>query len=82
MAIISYNDIYDFDIRIMRLLNNEYEKEEAWNLLREFYKDPDGYPIDGKYRTYEGIKCTVDGLLSINRIYNMKDLGISLSSHL
>lgn len=68
--VLSYNDIYEFDIKLMKMVIKEYGiGEEAWKLFYEFYEDPDVYPVEnGKFKMVEDIKCTVDGLLSVNRI--------------
>lgn len=68
---IFYRDIFEFDIVMMNEVIRKYGiGNEAWKLFYEFYKDPDGYAINEKgLRTRAGIECTVDGLLSVNRIY-------------
>lgn len=68
--LLSYNDIYEADIKLMNMILEKYtDKDKAWNLFYKFYEDPDGYPIEnGNYKMVGDIKCTVDGLLSVKRI--------------
>ena len=68
---ILYKDIYDFDIVLMNEVIKKYGSDNnAWELFKTFYKDPDGYPINKNgYEIKNGIECTVDAIISINRIY-------------
>lgn len=68
---ILYEDIFKFDIILMNAILKTYkENNKAWKIFNQFYKDPDNYPISKEgFKTKDGIKCTVDGLISINRIY-------------
>ena len=68
---IFYKTIYEFDIVLMNESMRNYRTEkEAWEVFYEFYKDPDEYAINEKgFRRRNDIKCTVDGLLSVNRIH-------------
>lgn len=67
---LTYRDIIEFDIDLMNCILNKYEdSEKAWEVFYEFYKDPDGYPLEShKYKTIDGVKCTCDALLSVKRI--------------
>ena len=67
---LTYRDVFEFDIDLMNCILNKYEdKEKAWEVFYEFYKDPDGYPLEShKYKTIDGVKCTCDALLSVKRI--------------
>ncbi|MEB3012033.1 hypothetical protein VJI77_03370 [Parvimonas sp. D2] len=68
---IFYKDIYEYNIFIMKDIIKKYGTNEyAWRLFKSFYKDPDGFCINEKGFEYKnGIKCTADAVLSINRIY-------------
>lgn len=68
--ILLYDDIFDVNVKLMNMILKEYgNNEKAWRILYEFYIDPDSYPIEnGKYKMVGDVKCTADGLLSINRI--------------
>lgn len=74
---ILYKDIFNFDIILMKTILKEYGgNENAWKLFRHFYKDPDSYAITNKgCKSIQGIECTVDGLLSINRIREHENFG-------
>ena len=74
---ILYKDIFNFDIILMKTILKEYGgNENAWKLFRHFYKDPDSYAITNKgCKNIQGIECTVDGLLSINRIREHENFG-------
>lgn len=67
---LTYRDVFEFDIDLMNCILNKYEdSEKAWEVFYEFYKDPDGYPLEShKYKTIDGVKCTCDALLSVKRI--------------
>lgn len=69
---ILYNDIYKFNILLMNEIIKNYPlNDKAWKLFKTFYKDPDGYAIDENgFKTRKGVECTVDAIISINRIYN------------
>ena len=66
-----YNDIYEYDLKIMKdILNMRMGDDKAWKLLYEFYIDPDLYPYkSGKNMDKNGIQCKADGLISIKRIF-------------
>lgn len=68
---ILYDDIFGFDITVMKEVLQQYRTgDKAWKVFCEFYKDPDGYPInENGLRMKSGVECTVDGLLSVKRIY-------------
>lgn len=68
---LTYKDIFELDIKLWNWLRMECDTEkELWECFLEYYKDPDGYCMeDGKFKLQGGIECTVDGLLSIKRIY-------------
>lgn len=68
---ILYDDIFGFDITVMKEVLQQYGTgDKAWKVFCEFYKDPDGYPInENGLRMKSGVECTVDGLLSVKRIY-------------
>ena len=69
---ILYKDIYEFNIVLMNEIIKKYETDDkAWELFKFFYKDPDGYAIDENgLKVRNGVQCTVDAIISINRIYN------------
>jgi len=69
---IFYEDIYERNIQMAKKVLKEYNDEEtAWQkFYKEIYKDPDGYPIEGKDNTRGGASCTADALFSAWRIYN------------
>lgn len=68
----TYSDVHRKNVEIMRELINLFansmqviDKEILWDILYDFYEDPDGYKI----KKMEGVDCSADGLLSIKRIY-------------
>lgn len=75
-----YNDIVNQDITLMQALiekinadhkATEEDETKAWEIFRKYYIDPDGYMLsESGLRSRAGIGCTVDGLLSVNRIHN------------
>ena len=71
---ILYKDIYNFNIVLMNEVMERYGSGgNAWELFRNFYRDPDGYPIDENgYKTRNDIECTVDAIISVNRVYKHK----------
>ncbi len=72
LILILYKDIYEFNIVLMNEIIKKYETDDkAWELFKFFYKDPDGYAIDENgLKVRNGVQCTVDAIISINRIYN------------
>ena len=73
----SYNEVYENNIRIMRdflrLYWNEAPpkaKKQAFAMLESFYIDPD----DAAIKTIGDIKCTADGLISLKRLYTHEGL--------
>lgn len=74
---VTYKEIFETDIKLWNWLKEEGNSDEKmWDYFYEFYKDPDGYPInDGQWRSRGDIKCTVDGLLSIKRIKFFEGIG-------
>lgn len=76
--IITYTDIYESNINLMKkLVNTQDTSYDAWIMFYKEYTDPDGYPVGEEYRSYKKIKCTADGLLSVNRIYEHEGFGTS-----
>lgn len=69
---LTYKDIYEFNIELMKdVLQQHSSGSEAWELFKTYYIDPDGYPLDTNgFKTRNGIECTVDAIISINRIYS------------
>lgn len=74
----SYEDILNLNIEVMSdfihlFLNTTdlISDELAFQMIRSFYIDPDSAAV----RELGGIKCTADGLLSLNRI--QKHIGVS-----
>ncbi|MDO5713684.1 MAG: hypothetical protein Q4Q07_04560 [Tissierellia bacterium] len=70
-TMITYADVVALDIKSMKAILAEFvEGEKAWAIFCDHYKDPDGYPIDDSgFKSRAGIDCSVDAILSINRIY-------------
>lgn len=79
MAVLTYKDIYEYDIKLYNRIRTEYADDSiAWHLFYKSYIDPDSYPIDKNgYKLIGGYKCTADGLLSIRRIYEKEGFGKS-----
>lgn len=51
--------------------NQSIEKKKLWEKVNAFYDDPDSYGV----RTFAGISCTADALLSWKRIYTHEGFG-------
>ena len=70
----SYSEVYQFNLQVMRDILNLFAAKMMiknrvilWKMTYAAYIDPDSYEV----RVFDGIPCTADGLLSINRIYTM-----------
>ena len=68
---LTYKDIYEFNIELMKeALQKHSSKNEAWELFKTYYIDPDRYPLDTNgFKSRNGVECTADAIISINRIY-------------
>lgn len=66
----TYDDVYEEDLGLIQESLSKYSGEKAWEYFKTLYEDPDGCPLDenDNYMEHGGVNCTVDGLLSKNRI--------------
>lgn len=68
----TYKDIFEKDIDLMKeVLAKHGEGRKAFDIFYKEYEDPDGYVLDKNGLLKRGnIECSVDGLLSVNRIFH------------
>ena len=68
----SYHEVYENNIHIMNDFMNLFwnemspkDEKKAFKMIKSFYIDPDDMAI----KTIDNVKCTADGLISLNRLY-------------
>ncbi len=68
---ITFDEIVNMNLDLLDLLIKKYGyTEKGWEIFTRYYRDPDAFPIDKKgYRKVNGVVCTADALISVNRIY-------------
>lgn len=71
LMLLTYHDIYQFNLDLFDTVTTKYGyTDKGWKIFKECYKDPDGYALDSSgFKEVDHIICTVDALISKNRIY-------------
>ena len=77
MVSFTYEDIYEYDIKLYLFVKEKYGLDEkAWRLFMNSYIDPDEYALKSlKYKVQGISSCTADSLLSVKRIHAHEGFG-------